>query len=83
MRLKVRLKKKKKNYTCLALPCYANYSIFYAYIDYNMQYLRFLMKFFFQESLSSTLKHMIVDYEKTLHIIYQPQAVFRVRGVTR
>ncbi len=26
---------------------------------------------------------MIVDYEKTLHITYQPQAVFRVRGVTR
>ena len=37
----------------------------------------------FVESLSSTLKHMIVDYEKTLNIIYQPQAVFRVRGVTR
>ena len=35
------------------------------------------------ENLAGTLKYMLIDYEKTLHITYQPQAVFRVRGVTR
>ena len=34
-------------------------------------------------SLAETLKFQLIDYESTLSIVYQPQAVFRVRGVTR
>merc|ERR1719232_1080874 len=32
---------------------------------------------------AETLKYQLIDYESTLSIVYQPQAVFRVRGVTR
>jgi len=34
-------------------------------------------------SLSETLRYQLIDYEKTVRIVYQPQAVFRVRAVSR
>lgn len=34
-------------------------------------------------NLSTALKNEVVDSEKVLEIIYQPQAVFHVRAVTR
>jgi len=51
----------------------------------NRPYLFFVNDKEVRESLSATFAqfHQIIDYEKTLHITYQPQAVFRVRGVTR
>ena len=33
-------------------------------------------------SLAETMKHQLIDYETTLSIVYQPQAVSRVGGVT-
>jgi len=49
----------------------------------NRPYLFFAQDLEIKESLYTTLQYKIIDYEKTLHITYQPQAVFRVRGVTR
>ena len=34
-------------------------------------------------SLQDTLERLTVDSEKVLNIVYQPQAVFRVKAVTR
>lgn len=34
-------------------------------------------------NLASALKNAVLDSEKVLEIIYQPQAVFQVRAVTR
>ena len=34
-------------------------------------------------SLQETLERLTVDSEKVLNIVYQPQAVFRVKAVTR
>ena len=34
-------------------------------------------------SLAETLKHQLIDYETTLCIVYQPQEVSWVSGVTR
>jgi len=51
--------------------------------DKNRPYLFFVNDAEIKETLSETTKFMLIDYEKTLHIVYQPQAVFRVRGVTR
>ena len=34
-------------------------------------------------NLASALKNEVLDSEKVLEIIYQPQAVFQVRAVTR
>jgi len=46
-------------------------------------YLFFVNQQEITETLAETLKYQIIDYETTLSIVYQPQAVFRVRGVTR
>lgn len=35
------------------------------------------------DDLRSTIENIVLDHEKVLEIIYQPQAVFRVRPVTR
>eukprot|EP00088_Acartia_fossae_P069084 TRINITY_DN8923_c0_g2_i6.p1 TRINITY_DN8923_c0_g2~~TRINITY_DN8923_c0_g2_i6.p1 ORF type:complete len:501 (-),score=73.96 TRINITY_DN8923_c0_g2_i6:38-1513(-) len=51
--------------------------------DKNRPYLFFVNDTEIKENLSTATQFMIIDYEKTLHITYQPQAVFRVRGVTR
>lgn len=51
--------------------------------DKNRPYLFFVNETEIKENLSLTTQYMLIDYEKTLHITYQPQAVFRVRGVTR
>lgn len=34
-------------------------------------------------NLSTALKNLVLDSEKVLEIVYQPQAVFQVRAVTR
>lgn len=34
-------------------------------------------------NLAAALKNVVLDSEKVLEIIYQPQAVFQVRAVTR
>ena len=34
-------------------------------------------------SLAETLHYQLVDYERAVRVVYQPQAVFRVRGVAR
>jgi len=49
----------------------------------NRPYLFFVNEQEVTESLSATLHYQIIDYESTLSIVYQPQAVFRVRGVAR
>lgn len=49
----------------------------------NRPYLFFVNQQEITDNLAETLKYQIVDYEATLSIVYQPQAVFRVRGVTR
>jgi len=46
-------------------------------------YLFFHKEVEVRESLAEVLRLQLVDYEATLSIVYQPQAVFRVRGVTR
>lgn len=33
--------------------------------------------------LRSSIENLVLDHEKVLEVIYQPQAVFRVRPVTR
>jgi len=49
----------------------------------NRPYLFFVNGKEVRENLAKTLQYQIIDYEKTVNIVYQPQAVFRVRGVTR
>ena len=49
----------------------------------NRPYLFFVNNAEITEDLASVLKYQLIDYESTLSIVYQPQAVFRVRGVTR
>jgi len=49
----------------------------------NRPYLFFVNQQEITTSLADTLKFQLIDYEATLNIVYQPQAVFRVRGVTR
>jgi len=49
----------------------------------NRPYLFFVNQQEITHSLAETLKYQLIDYETTLNIVYQPQAVFRVRGVTR
>lgn len=49
----------------------------------NRPYLFFVNNTEITETLAGVLKYQLVDYEKTLSIVYQPQAVFRVRGVAR
>jgi len=46
-------------------------------------YLFFVNNTEVTEDLASVLKYQLINYEATLSIVYQPQAVFRVRGVTR
>eukprot|EP00092_Neocalanus_flemingeri_P024068 GFUD01026108.1.p1 GENE.GFUD01026108.1~~GFUD01026108.1.p1 ORF type:complete len:493 (+),score=112.93 GFUD01026108.1:94-1572(+) len=49
----------------------------------NTPYLFFVNNHEVSSSLSETLRTQVVDYESTLQVVYQPQAVFRVRGVSR
>ena len=49
----------------------------------NRPYLFFVNNKEVTSSLAETLAYQLVDYERTLQIVYQPQAVFRVRGVSR
>merc|ERR1712083_213470 len=49
----------------------------------NRPYLFFVNNAEITEDLASVLKYQLIDYESTLQVVYQPQAVFRVRGVTR
>ena len=51
--------------------------------EQNRPYLFFVNNQEVSVSLAETLKYQLVDYEATVSIVYQPQAVFRVRGVTR
>ena len=51
--------------------------------EQNRPYLFFVNNQEVSVSLAETLKFQLIDYESTLSIVYQPQAVFRVRGVTR
>lgn len=46
-------------------------------------YLFFVNNTEITQDLAEVLKWQLIDYESTLSIVYQPQAVFRVRGVTR
>merc|ERR1711962_794948 len=45
----------------------------------NRPYLFFVNNAEITEDLASVLKYQLIDYESTLSIVYQPQAVFRVR----
>merc|ERR1719219_3204300 len=49
----------------------------------NRPYLFYVNNQEVSVSLAETLKYQLIDYESTLSVVYQPQAVFRVRGVTR
>jgi ribosome assembly protein 4 len=49
----------------------------------NRPYLFFVNNQEVSSTLAETLKFQLIDYESTLQIVYQPQAVFRVRGVSR
>ena len=51
--------------------------------DKNKPYLFFVNNQEVSINLAETLKYQLIDYESTLQIVYQPQAVFRVRGVSR
>lgn len=51
--------------------------------EQNRPYLFFVNNQEVSVSLAETLKYQLIDYESTLSVVYQPQAVFRVRGVTR
>ena len=51
--------------------------------DQNRPYLFFVNNKEVSVTLAETLKYQLIDYESTISIVYQPQAVFRVRGVTR
>jgi len=46
-------------------------------------YLFFVNNTEITQNLAEVLKYQLINYESTLSIVYQPQAVFRVRGVTR
>ena len=43
----------------------------------NRPYLFFVNGKEVRENLAKTLQYQIIDYEKTVNIVYQPQAVFR------
>ena len=49
----------------------------------DVPYLFFLNGHEIQSSIAECAKHQILDTEKTLPIVYQPQAVFKVRPVSR
>ena len=49
----------------------------------NVPYLFFLNGHEIQTSIAECAKHQLLNTEKTLPIIYQPQAVFKVRPVSR
>jgi len=49
----------------------------------NRPYLFFVNNHEVTSTLEAALRIQLIDYEKTISIVYQPQAVFRVRGVTR
>jgi len=51
--------------------------------DQTRPYLFFVNNKEVSVTLAETLKYQLIDYESTISIVYQPQAVFRVRGVTR
>ena len=48
----------------------------------NRSYLFFVNSQEVSVSLAETLKHQLIDYETTLCIVYQPQEVSRVSGLT-
>jgi ribosome assembly protein 4 len=49
----------------------------------DVPYLFFLNGHEIQTSIAECAKHQLLNTEKTLPIIYQPQAVFKVRPVSR
>lgn len=49
----------------------------------DVPYLFFLNGHEIQSSIAECAKHQILNTEKTLPIVYQPQAVFKVRPVSR
>ena len=50
--------------------------------ELNRSYLFFVNSQEVSVSLAETLKHQLIDYETTLCIVYQPQEVSRVSGLT-
>lgn len=51
--------------------------------DFDLPYLFFINGHEIQSSIEECVKHQIINTEKTVPIIYQPQAVFKVRPVSR
>ena len=51
--------------------------------DEATPYSFFVNEFEITENIGNVLKEQNVETEKTIEIVYQPQAVFRVRSVSR
>ena len=49
----------------------------------DVPYLFFINGHEIQTSIAECVKHQILNTEKTVPIVYQPQAVFKVRPVSR
>ncbi len=52
-------------------------------VDLDVPYLFFINGHEIQSSIAECIRHQILNTEKTVPIIYQPQAVFKVRPVSR